>query len=63
MLRIIQVIHTFIVDADDLRIAQGLVADTMEVDPVAGVVLVQRQIKAGDPFEMPQAIPELTGKR
>ncbi len=57
MLRIIQVVHTFIVEADDLRKAQGLIADSMEVDPVPGVTVAGRQIKAGDPFELSQPSP------
>ncbi len=55
MLRIIQVVHTFIVEADELRKAQGLVADSIEVDPVPGVTIAQRQIKAGDPFELAES--------
>lgn len=61
MLRIIQVVHTFLVEADDLRKAQGLIADSMEVDPVPGVTVAQRQIKAGDPFELVES--SLAAKR
>lgn len=57
MLRIIQVVHTFIVEAEELREAQGLIADSISVDPVVGVVVVQRQVKAGDPFELPTSTP------
>lgn len=57
MLRIIQVIHTFVVEADDLRKAHGLVSDSIEVDPAPGVTVAQRQLKAGDPFELSQPDP------
>ncbi len=54
MLRIIQVIHTFIVEANDLRSAQVMIADTITIEPVQGVTVVQRQLKTGDPFELDQ---------
>lgn len=57
MLRIIQVIHTFIVEVDELRKAQGMIADSIQVDPVPGVTVAGRQIKAGDPFELSQPDP------
>ncbi len=55
MLRIIQTIHTFLVEAGDLRTAQEMIADSITIDPVNGVTIAQRQIKAGDPFEFQSA--------
>ncbi len=64
MQRLVQVIYTFIIEADDLKETHGLIADSLKLDPVQGVVVAQRQIKASDPFVLDNGeIPIKQAKR
>ena len=52
MYRIIQVIHTFIVRADDLAEAQAKISESVKLDPKRGVTLTGRQVKCSDPVRL-----------
>ncbi len=48
---IIQVTHTFIVDAEKTQEATRWVLDSIKVEPTPGVQPVGRKVSALDPFE------------